>query len=121
MAMMVLRALHAHDMLDCSADAERQIQLGRDCLAGRSDLAIHGEPSRVADRSRRRDFSAQRFGKLLREFNVLLFFDPAADGHNDFRLREIHRLLGFFEDFLRLVANDVVGDLNIHGFDRSRR
>ena len=45
---------------------------------------------------------------------------PRPTAHDDFRLRQVDRLLGFLEDFLRLVADDAVGDFNFHGFDRSR-
>ena len=41
-------------------------------------------------------------------FDILLLFDSAADGDDDLRLRKVDGLLGFFEDFLRLVANDAV-------------
>ena len=34
--------------------------------------------------------------------------------------REVDRLLGLFEDFLRLVANHAVCDFDFHGLDRSR-
>ena len=43
---------------------------------------------------------------------------PTAD--NDLRLRKVDGLLGFFEDFLRLVANDAVGNFYRNRFDRSR-
>ena len=103
--MMARDALHADDVLNRAADAQRQIELWRNRLAGRSDLAIHGEPSRIADGTRRRKFAAQCLGQLFGQFDVFLLLDAAADGNDDFRLRQIHRLLGFFEDFLRLVAN----------------
>src|SRR5258708_10571497 len=43
------RALHADDMLNRSADAHGQIKFGSDSLAGAADLAVHGQPARVAD------------------------------------------------------------------------
>src|SRR5207302_9373880 len=43
------RAFHAHDVLDGAADAERQIKLGSDGLAGAADLAVHGQPAGIAD------------------------------------------------------------------------
>ena len=59
--------------------------------------------------------SAKRFG----QFDIFLLFDSATDGDNDFRLRKIDGLLGFFERIFRLVALDAVGDIGVHGFNRS--
>src|ERR1700722_8352556 len=56
------RAFHADDVLDGTADAECEIKFGSDGLAGAADLAFHREPSFVADRARRGDFSAESFG-----------------------------------------------------------
>ena len=57
------RAFHAYDVLDGAADAEREVELGRDGLAGAADLALHGEPAFVADRARGGDFAAESFGE----------------------------------------------------------
>ena len=108
-------------MLDRAADAQRQIQLGRDRLPRRSNLTVHRQPAVVADRTRSRQFSAQRIGQLFREVNIFLFLDPAANRNDDLCLRQVHRLLGFLEHFLRFVADDAVGNLDAHGFDRRRR
>ena len=62
------RALHADDVLDGAADAQRQVELGRDGLAGGADLAVHGQPAGIADRTRRRNLSAQRFGQAAWPF-----------------------------------------------------
>ena len=37
-----LRAFHADQVLDGSADADGEVDLGRDGLAGAADLALHG-------------------------------------------------------------------------------
>src|SRR5579862_316109 len=52
------RAFHAYDMLNGAADSQREVELGRDGLAGAADLALHGEPAFVADRTRGADFAA---------------------------------------------------------------
>src|SRR6516165_8217683 len=44
----------------------------------------------------------------------------SANCHDDLRLREVDGLFGFLEDFLRLVADDAISDVDIHGFDRCR-
>ena len=54
----------------------------------------------------------------MASLDIFLLLDAAAHGHNDFGLREVDRLLGFFEDFLRLVADYAIGDVDLHGFDR---
>src|SRR5215469_16017095 len=46
-----LGALHADEVLDGSGDADGEIELRGDGLAGGADLALHGEPAVVADRA----------------------------------------------------------------------
>jgi hypothetical protein len=99
------RALHAHHMLDGAADAQREIKLGRDGLAGAADLAVHRKPAFVANRARRGDFAAHELGQLFGEGNIFGRFDAAADGDQDGRLREVDGLLGFAEKFEGLGAN----------------
>ena len=53
----------------------------------------------------------------LRQFDVFLLLDAASDGNDDVCLRQIDGLLGFFEDLLRLIADDAVGDFDVHRFD----
>ena len=74
------RAFHAHDVLDCAADAEREIKLGRDGLAGAADLALHRQPAFIADGARRGDFPADGFGERFGLRDVFRRFDAAADG-----------------------------------------
>src|SRR5947199_3275042 len=59
------RAFHADDMLDGAAYAEREIQLRRNGLAGAADLALHREPTFIADGARCGDFAAKRFRERL--------------------------------------------------------
>src|SRR5579864_3682360 len=107
-------------MLNRPANAESQIQLWRNCLSRRSDLAIHGEPTGITNWTRRGEVAAERVGQLLGDLDVFLLLDSAAHGHDDLRLRQVDRLLGFFENFLRLVADDAFSNFNAHGFNRSR-
>src|SRR4029077_18844231 len=79
--------------------------------SGRADLAVHGEPAIVANGAGGGNLSAEGGGEPLREFNVFLFFDPAADGDDDFGLRQVDGLLGFLEPVFRLIAGSgVEGD-----------
>src|SRR5580693_4421218 len=73
------RALHANDVLDGAADAEREIEFWRDGLAGAADLALHRKPAFVADRARRSDLSAERFGDGFGLRNIFGRLDAAAD------------------------------------------
>src|SRR6266568_582501 len=107
-------------MLNRSADSEREIQLGRDSLSRRPDLAVHWQPAGIADGTRRCQITSQRIGQLLGDLDVFLLFDPAAHCHNDLGLCEIHGLLGLLENFLWLVADGTVGDLNAHRLNRRR-
>src|SRR6185312_15850477 len=43
------RALHSHNVLNGAADADSEIELGRNGLAGAADLPVHGKPAGVAD------------------------------------------------------------------------
>ena len=83
MAIDGLRPFHANQMLDGSGDADGEIELGRDGLAGAADLALHGKPAVVADGARGGEFGAERLGELLDERDVLLLADAAADGDDD--------------------------------------
>src|SRR5438552_6895514 len=112
------RALHPHNMLNRSADPECQIELGRNRLTRRPDLAVHGQPARVADEPRCRKLSTQNFRKPLGNLDILLFFNSTPDSDDNFSLRKINRLLGFLEDLVRFIANDVVANLHVDGFHR---
>src|SRR5882757_3431536 len=52
--------LHAHNMLDGAADAERNIKLRSHRLPGTADLPLQRQPAVIANRSRGSDFAAQR-------------------------------------------------------------
>ena len=94
MATIVLDALHADQVLDRAGDAEREVQLRRDGLAGAADLALHRQPAGVADRPRRGELGAERLGELLRErqmFSCSLMPRPTDD--DPLGLRQIDRLL----------------------------
>src|SRR5258708_14986998 len=112
------RAFHANDVLNRAADAEREIQLGCNRLAGGTDLAVHGMPAIVADGTRGGEIGAECVGQLLGDFDVFLFFDAAAYGHDHFGLGEVDGLLGFFKYFLRHVSHHAVGDIDFYRFNR---
>src|SRR3954467_7080076 len=112
------RAFHPDEMLDRAGDAEREIELGRHGLPRAADLAIHRQPAGVADRTRGRDLGAHRLRELLRELQVLLTLDAAPNRGDAFGLREIDRLLRFFERRFGLLADPgcVDGDRRLaHG------
>src|SRR3984885_9152698 len=44
-------ALHANDMLDGAADAERNVELGSHGLSRTANLPLQGQPAVVADRA----------------------------------------------------------------------
>src|SRR5215831_2369243 len=85
------RALHPNNVLNRTADAERQVELGRNGLSGGPDLAVHGQPSGIADRARGREISAKGIRQLLGNVDILLLFDAAADCNDDLCLRKIYR------------------------------
>ena len=98
-------ALHADQVLNRAGDAERQIQLRRDGLPGAADLPLHRQPAGVADRPRRGQLGAERLGQLLRERDVRLLLDAAADRDDPLGLRQVDRLLRFLERRLGLLAD----------------
>src|SRR5580692_7926955 len=98
-------AFHADYVLDGAANAEREIEFGRDGLAGAADLAVHGEPAFVADGARGADFAPHQFREFLGERNIFRGFDAAAYRDQDRRLCEVHGLLGFTEQVERLGAD----------------
>ncbi len=61
------RALHADDVLDGPADAERHVELGRNRLAGAANLALQRQPSVIADGPRCRKLAAQRLQPVLQQ------------------------------------------------------
>src|SRR5438309_7750922 len=73
-------ALHADLVLDRAGDAERDVELRRDGLAGLADLRRVRVPARVDDRARRADRAAEGLRELLREREVLRGAEPAATG-----------------------------------------
>ena len=103
-------------VLDGAADAEREIELGRDGLAGAADLAVHGEPAFVADGARGADFAAHELREFFGEGNIFRRFDAAADGNEDGRLREVDGLLGFAEKVERLGADLLWLQIHADGF-----
>ena len=98
-------ALHPDDVLDGAGDADRDVQLRRDGLAGAADLALHGQPPRIADGTRRRELRAERRRELLRRARSLLALDPAADRHDALRLRQVDRSLRLLKRRVRLLPD----------------
>ena len=82
-----LGALHADQVLDGAGDADGDVDLGRDGLAGTADLPLHGEPAVVADGTGGRQFRAEGFGEFLDDRDVVLLLDAAAHGDDDARRR----------------------------------
>jgi hypothetical protein len=70
-------------VLDGSADADGEVDFGRDGLAGAADLALHGQPAVVADGAGGGQFRAEGGGQLLDDREVGFFLDAAAYGDED--------------------------------------
>src|SRR5260370_7824589 len=96
--------LHTNNMLDGPRDSERQIQLRSDRLSRRSDLPVHAQPSVVADRTRRRELTAQRIRQLLRPLDIFLLLDPAPHRNNNLPRPPTHPSLRFLQHFLPLLT-----------------
>src|ERR1700742_1310721 len=79
----VLRVLHTDLVLDGAGNAGRQIQLGRDRLAGLTDLGGVRVPAGVDDRAGRRDGAAHRLGQFLALLEALGSAEAAASTDED--------------------------------------
>src|SRR4051794_16551475 len=86
----VLRGLHAHLVLDRAGDARREVELGRDRLAGLPDLRGVRVPARVDDRSGGGHRAAERVGELLGELEVLGLAETAAAADEDVGVLDVH-------------------------------
>src|ERR1700686_1611220 len=92
-------------MLNRSGNPQSNIQLGGNRLSRRSDLTIDREPLSVADWTRCSQLTAERFGQLCRQSDVVLVFDAPAHGNDYVGFTEIDRLLYLLERRFRLHAN----------------
>src|SRR3954447_12621037 len=115
------RAFHPDEMLDRARDAKRDVELWRNRLSRAANLPIHGQPPRVADRAGGGELGAHRLRELLRDLDMLLPLDAAADRNNALGLREIDRLFRFLERRFRLLANLRRVDRHGRAADRRRR
>src|SRR5690606_1250967 len=88
-----LRALHASEVLDGARDADRDVELRRDDLAGLTDLQISADVARVAGGARRTHRGAQGVDEGLEHAGEALgALEGAAAGDDDLRLGELRAL-----------------------------
>src|SRR6185503_19867439 len=83
------RALHADEVLERAGDAQRDVELGRHGLPGAADLPVHRQPAGVADRARGGQLGPHRLRELLRQLQVFLPLDAAADRDDALGLRQV--------------------------------
>ena len=62
-------------MLDRTGNSKRDIQFGRDRLARTADLILAGQPFGIDYGARRADRSADGFGKLENDVEVLFLLE----------------------------------------------
>ena len=82
-ATIVLGGLHPDLVLDRAGDAEREVELRLDDLAGLADLLGVRDPARVDGRARRADRAAERLRELLDELEAVRAADAAAARDDD--------------------------------------
>src|SRR5687767_15587194 len=92
-------------MLDRAGDSQRYVELRRDCLSRRSDLAIDRQPFGVANRTRSGDVTAEGLGQLLRQHQIVFTLDAAPDSNDDVSFRQIDGLFRFLERRLGFHAD----------------
>src|SRR4029079_19034803 len=66
-----LRVLHAGQVLDGARNADRNIEIGSDDLAGLADLIVVRHEARIDRRARRANGSAELVGDLVEHMEVL--------------------------------------------------
>ena len=76
-----LRILHAGEMLDRARDADRDVELGRDDLAGLADLVVVGHEAGIDRGARGADRGAELVGDRLQQVEIVarLHAAPARD------------------------------------------
>src|SRR4051812_2777690 len=116
----VLRGLHAHLVLDRSGDASREVELGRDRLAGLPDLRRVRVPARVDDGARGRHGPAERIGELLGELEVLGLTETAAATHEDVGVLDVHIGAALLAALYELGLGGPVGQRDVDLLDLRR-
>ena len=81
--------LHPGEVLHGTGDAEREVDLRLDGLAGLTDLAGGGHPAGVDERARDAERRAHLLGQLLELLDVVLLADAAADREQELRLGDV--------------------------------
>ena len=107
------RPFHSDEVLDGAGDADGEVYLGRDGLAGTADLALHGEPAVVADRARGGEFGSKNLRQFFDNGQIVFFLDTATDGDDEFGGAQIDGALGFAERLIRLAAD--LGGVELRG------
>ena len=77
------RRPHPDLVLDRAADAEREVQLGLDDLAGLADLLAVRDPARIHGGPGRTDRATERLGELLDDPEAIRAADAATAGDDD--------------------------------------
>ena len=114
-----LRGLHAGPVLDGAGDAECDVQLRGDRLAGLPDLELVRVEAGVDGRAGRADGAAEQVGELLDQLEVVGAADAAAAGDDDRGLGQLGagalRLDLALDDLGQLVR---VGERDLDLLDR---
>src|SRR5471032_1749211 len=113
-----LAVLHPGEMLDRAGDADGDVEIGSDHLAGLADLVIVRHVARIDRRAAGAEARTQRVGKLLEDLEVLAAAETAAAGHDDLGAGQLGPLaLGELgTDIRRKTLGALAADL----LDRSR-
>ena len=116
----VLRGLHADLVLDGAGDAGRQVQLRGDRLARLADLGGVGVPARVDHRAGGRHGAAHRAGQRLEGLEALGLAEPAATGHEDVGVLDVHVGAALLAALDHRGLEAVRGEVDLHVLDRGR-
>ena len=93
---------HAGLMLNRAADAVGDVQIGRDGLAGLTDLMRVRNPARIDSGTARADGGAQRLRQFDDRREAFRSAHAASAGHDDARIVETHFAFAFHRKAQRL-------------------
>src|SRR6185503_5289627 len=81
----VLGGLHSREVLHRARDADGEVYVGLDRLAGLADLHGVRHPAGVHRGAARADGTAEHVGELFKNSKLLFALEPASAGDNDLR------------------------------------
>ena len=102
-------------MLDSAGDAQSNVDLGMDGLAGLAHLMVGGDPASVHAGAGGTNHAAQNLSQLLGQLDALLHVlgDTTANGHDEVGADQVDQLLGGLDGIHHLGVDVSSGQLEL--------